>query len=86
MIRALDQMAEQGKSPKRILVGGGVSANSELRKQMLALGQKRNIQVCLPPMSVCLDNAAMLAGLAHHRFVAGDFDDLDLPVIATSAM
>lgn len=84
--RALDQMAEQGRTPKRILVGGGVSANSEIRRQMLALGQACGMQVCLPPMSVCLDNAAMLAGLAHHRFMAGDFDDLDLPVIATSAM
>jgi N6-L-threonylcarbamoyladenine synthase len=84
--RALDQMASQGNTPGRILVGGGVSANSELRKQMLALGEELGLAVCLPPMAVCLDNAAMLAGLAHHRFIEQDFDDLDLPVIATSAM
>lgn len=84
--RALDQMAEQNNTPKRILVGGGVSANSELRKQMLALGEEKGIEVCLPPMTVCLDNAAMLGGLAHHRFITGDFDDLNLPVMATSGM
>jgi len=84
--RALDQLDQQGKMPKRLLVGGGVSANSELRKQMLALGKKRGLKVCLPPMSVCLDNAAMLGGLAHHRFITRDFDDLNLPVIATSSM
>lgn len=84
--RALDQMAQQDKTPRRILVGGGVSANSEIRKQMTALAEELGIETCLPPLSVCLDNAAMLGGLAHHRFVKGDFDNLDMPVIATSAM
>jgi tRNA A37 threonylcarbamoyltransferase TsaD len=36
-------------------------------------------------MSLCVDNAAMIAGLAHVRFLQNDFDDLSLPVIATTS-
>jgi len=40
-----------------------VSANSLLRKRVLELGEKCGIEVRVPPMSLCLDNAAMIAGL-----------------------
>lgn len=73
--RLLEQRADK---PRSLLVGGGVSANSRLRTELLALGQRHGLGVRLPKMAYCLDNAAMLAGLAYQRAIIGDTDDLTL--------
>ncbi len=49
-----------------LLVGGGVAANSALRTTLQAQAVAQGIEVFFPPMSLCLDNAAMIAGLAYH--------------------
>jgi N6-L-threonylcarbamoyladenine synthase len=49
-----------------LLVGGGVAANSALRCQLQAQAGIQGIDVFFPPMALCLDNAAMVAGLAYH--------------------
>ncbi len=54
-------------SMKKISVGGGVAANSELRRRLLAEGKKNNIQVFLPSKGLCTDNAAMVAALGYHK-------------------
>ena len=59
-------LACQKKQVKTLLVGGGVAANSLLRKKLQAQSQARGIQVFYPPVSFCIDNAAMIAGLAYH--------------------
>lgn len=79
--RAMDQW--EGEAPRALVAGGGVTANSALRPALLALGEERSLPVHIPPMTLCVDNAAMIAGLAHHRLAAGDADDLGLPVLAT---
>jgi N6-L-threonylcarbamoyladenine synthase len=45
---------------ERLAIGGGVAANSELRAAVRELG----VQVWVPPMELCTDNAAMIAGAA----------------------
>lgn len=50
-----------------LLVGGGVAANSALRQELLNKATQENIRVFFPPLSLCIDNAAMIAGLAYHR-------------------
>jgi N6-L-threonylcarbamoyladenine synthase len=50
-----------------LLVGGGVAANSELRRQLRVLIEQDNVDVRYPPMHLCVDNAAMIAGLGFHR-------------------
>ncbi len=80
--RALDQMGDA----RSVIIGGGVSANSLLRKRVVELADERGIEACLPPMGYCLDNAAMIAGLAHHRLQAGAVDDLELAAIATTGV
>jgi tRNA N6-adenosine threonylcarbamoyltransferase len=45
---------------ERLAIGGGVAANSELRKAVSGLG----VPVWVPPMELCTDNAAMIAGAA----------------------
>lgn len=59
--RALDRRPDC----RVLLVGGGVSANSLLRQRLLAIGEARGVEVRLPRMEYCLDNAAMVAALGH---------------------
>jgi N6-L-threonylcarbamoyladenine synthase len=63
---------------RTLLTGGGVTANSRLRKELIDLGKARDMRVILPEMQFCLDNAAMIAGAAAARYEAGMFDDLRL--------
>lgn len=51
---------------KTLLVGGGVAGNSALRKNLRDIAQEHGIRVYLPSMSLCTDNAAMIAGLGYH--------------------
>ncbi len=67
-----------------VIVGGGVSANSLLRQRAAAFSEAHGIPVHVPAMAFCLDNAAMIAGLAAHHLDAGCVDDLNLPAIATT--
>ena len=82
--RGLDVMASQGAGARSIVIGGGVSANSALREAVLGLGESRDLPVRLPRMVFCVDNAAMIAGLGHHQFLAGETAGLDLEAAATA--
>jgi len=84
--RALDRFEEFAGAPCRaVLTGGGVTANSLLRAQLAAMGDERGLPVVLPPMDLCVDNAAMIAGLAHHLHAAGRDADLSLAPVPTTA-
>jgi N6-L-threonylcarbamoyladenine synthase len=67
---------------RSLLVGGGVSANSRLRKELAAFADQHQLDLRLPKIEYCLDNAAMIAGAAAARFTAGQFDDLTLSAAA----
>lgn len=83
LTRAFEQLAARNQKPQSLIIGGGVSANSHLRAQSLLWGEKMDIGVHLPVMSLCVDNAAMIAGLAHAYWQDRVFSNLDLPAIAT---
>ncbi len=83
--RAVRHLSDAGRPPRGLIIGGGVSANSLLRQRAAALGDKLSLPVHIPPLALCVDNAAMIAGLAHAKLQAGRVDDLTLPVIATTA-
>ncbi|MEE9212846.1 MAG: tRNA (adenosine(37)-N6)-threonylcarbamoyltransferase complex transferase subunit TsaD [Phycisphaeraceae bacterium] len=82
--RAIDMLSRDGQTPKSLVIGGGVSANSLLRQRAIEIGQRHGIAVHLPAMEYCLDNAAMIAGLAFEYYSQEHFDDLSLPAIATT--
>lgn len=65
---------------KSVIVGGGVSANSGLRKSLPGL----NLPVFLPALRYCTDNAAMSAGLGWRYWQSGQFSPLDLDAIPFS--
>lgn len=63
---------------KGILIAGGVSANKALREAFLA---RSPLPVHIPPIWLCTDNAAMMAGVGCFRFRAGQRDALDMDVL-----
>jgi N6-L-threonylcarbamoyladenine synthase len=82
--RALERLRQDDQPLASIIVGGGVSANTRLRREMTELGQRRGLPVRLPKMAYCMDNAAMIAGLAHARLALGESDGLTLRAIPTT--
>ncbi len=48
---------------RRLVLGGGVSANTQLRDKLTRRCAENGIRLYLPPKRLCLDNAAMVAGL-----------------------
>jgi N6-L-threonylcarbamoyladenine synthase len=72
--------AAEAHKAKQILVAGGVSANRALRATFQA---RADIPVFVPPLSLCTDNAAMIAAVGHWRYLAGQRDALDIDVLPT---
>ncbi len=63
-----------------IIVAGGVSANKRLRERMLAESKR---PVHIPPLSLCTDNAAMIAGAGYYHYIQNDFTPMDFDVLPT---
>jgi N6-L-threonylcarbamoyladenine synthase len=79
--RALAAAADNGL--KRIVAGGGVAANSYLRERMAG---EEGIEVIFPPLQLCTDNAAMVAGLGYHWLRDGKVSDFTLNAAARVPM
>jgi len=75
--------AATGMGLERIVVSGGVSANSCLRYRMQAEGSRLGFQVFVPSPRVCTDTAAMIAFAGTWRLVRGQRSSLDLNASAT---
>jgi N6-L-threonylcarbamoyladenine synthase len=69
-----------------VVLGGGVAANTELRKRVSALGAERGLRVLLPTRSMCTDNAAMIAFAGAMRLVRGECDGWDLAAASRTAL
>ncbi len=63
---------------RRVTLSGGVSANRELRKRMKEMGEEREVEIFIPSVSLCTDNAAMIAAAGYHHFIAGNISGMDL--------
>lgn len=78
LMKKLGRAQQRHSDARSLLVGGGVSANTRLRRELTEFAVKHTLDLRLPHMEYCLDNAAMIAGAAHVRLVAGQTDDWTL--------
>ena len=67
-----------------VVVAGGVSANSHLRKAVTDMCADSGLRLCIPPRALCGDNGAMIAAQAYYEYLDGNVADLDLNAEATS--
>lgn len=63
----------------KLVVAGGVSANTELRKRLTEMGKKENAQVYFPGLEFCTDNGAMIAYAGYLRMKHGSGKDKKTP-------
>ncbi|MEO1008423.1 MAG: tRNA (adenosine(37)-N6)-threonylcarbamoyltransferase complex transferase subunit TsaD [Planctomycetota bacterium] len=84
--RALEQALDREQPYRSLLVGGGVTANSRLRRELQDVAAEHDLELRLPAMGFCLDNAAMIAGLGGRLLADGDADDLTLRAHPSSAL
>lgn len=68
---------------KTLLLAGGVAANQELRKKLKEKAESKGFDLYYPPLILCTDNAAMVAGIGYQHYLKENFASLNLS--ATSA-
>lgn len=67
---ALERAVSETGADQMAIVGG-VAANSALRERAREIGAAKGVQVYVPDLAYCMDNAAMIARAGAHRLAAG---------------
>ncbi len=75
--------AAEAVGETRIALAGGVSANSVLRREMAAHCQKNGLELFIPALKYCGDNAAMVGAQGYYEFLSGKRAELSLNAYAT---
>ena len=70
-------------NPKKLVLAGGVSANSEIRRRVSEFCNDKNVEFYSPQLSLCGDNAAMVAAQGYYEYKAGNIAENDLNAYAT---
>ena len=69
-----------------IALSGGVSANSGVRETLAAACEKNGFTLCMPPLALCGDNAAMIAAQGYYNYLAGITADETLNAVASKEL
>ena len=72
------RLAIKKTNAKNLIVAGGVSANKHLRNKLEALAKEENVELSIPPIKYCTDNAAMIACAAYPLYKKKVFASFDL--------
>ena len=70
--------AAKQENMNRLVLAGGVSANSLLRRMLAEECKKRNWELYMPELCYCGDNASMIASQAFYEYQAGNIADMSL--------
>ncbi len=76
-------MAAKELGYDKIVVAGGVAANSRIRADFKAAAEKRGYKLYIPPLKLCGDNGAMIGAQAYYEYLAGVRGGSDLNAYAT---
>lgn len=71
---------------KNLIIAGGVAANSGLRESLIKETKQKNINLIIPPLSMCTDNAAMIGAAAYYAYQRGDKGGLELNATAVDEL
>ena len=63
---------------KRLIVAGGVSANNYLRNELKTMCDELKVDLSIPPLKYCTDNATMIACAAYPLYLKGKFTNFEL--------
>ncbi len=61
-----------------LAISGGVAANSHLRRRLTEVAKKAKTEIYIPHVSLCGDNAAMIAAAGYYEYVSGNISDSSL--------
>ncbi len=78
--------AAKERDAKAITLTGGVAANSQLRRSMSEAATDIQAKIYYPPIQLCTDNGAMIAGVAYHKYQEGLKDGLELNASAKASI
>ena len=67
-------------NPIKLVLAGGVSANSYIRNAFMDL-EKEKIQIYMPDLKLCTDNAAMIASAGYYNYLEGNLSDYTLNAV-----
>ena len=76
-------MAERRNTVLTLAIAGGVAANSRIRGEFTRETQRLGVRLCMPPLSLCGDNGAMIGAQGYYEYLAGRRGGLDLNAYAT---
>lgn len=82
--RVVEAMEETGH--RKVVIAGGVAANSRIRRDVLKAVEARGGEVFMPPLRLCGDNGAMIGAQAYYEFLAGNTADMSLNAYATKSL
>ena len=71
----------EGKEINKIVLAGGVSSNSYIRKEFDKLAKEENIEIYYPELKLCTDNAAMIASAGYYEYLKGSRADMALNAV-----
>ena len=76
-------MAAKELGYHKIVVAGGVAANSRIRADFTAAAKENGFELFVPPLKLCGDNGAMIGAQAYYEYLAGARAGSDLNAYAT---
>lgn len=71
---------------KNLIVAGGVAANSGIRNKLIKLCEENNVNLTIPELKYCTDNATMIGAAGYYAYILGRRSDIDLKAKANSEL